>query len=154
MYDSDYDRDMQTMDEYREWIRNGVVGECLYEDGTCKNWSEIALVGRTADGNVVHINTDDPGKIPHFHYRDKDDWEKFHTCIRLDSPEYFHHGNKQDVLSGEQKEELMVFLSSPHRGWKEIQWTNWEYLVYMWGNENPDYTQLDMDFPMPDYMKL
>lgn len=49
----------------------------------------MARVGFTPDRYEVYVNTNDGGKIPHFHYRDANDWNRFHTCIKIDKPEYF-----------------------------------------------------------------
>ena len=84
-----------------------------------KNLTEMARIGftddgfevyiNTDDGFEVYINTDDGGNIPHFHYRTKNTWE-FHTCIRLDIAEYFHHDGKEDILNSKQRKQLVKFL--------------------------------------------
>lgn len=114
----------------------------------------MARAGFTKDNYEVYVNTDDGGNIPHFHYRLKSDWNKFHTCIRLDSPEYFHHTGKEDVLNSSQKKNLQKFLSSPvilsrYKGKFE---NNFELLCFLWDINNSNVQSGDWD--LPDYTTL
>lgn len=114
----------------------------------------MARAGFTKDNYEVYVNTDDGGNIPHFHYRLKSDWNKFHTCIRLDSPEYFHHNGKEDVLNSSQKKNLQKFLSSQvtlsrYKGKFE---NNFELLCFLWDINNSN-VQSD-DWALPDYTTL
>ena len=112
---------------------------------------EMARIGFTNDSYEVYVNTDDPGDIPHFHYRKKGTWEG-HTCIRLDKPEYFQHGDKQATLNSKQKKELVNFLKSKPLKAKRFD-TNWEYLINEW-NANNSNIEIAEDTKMPDYNKL
>ena len=112
---------------------------------------EMARVGFTDDDYEVYVNTDDPGKIPHFHYRKKNDWNKFHTCIKIEKPEYFIHGNKDGILNNKQKKALINFLKSKPNN-KRYN-TNWEVLVDLWNFNNSD-VEVDEDLEMPDYKNL
>lgn len=112
---------------------------------------EMARIGFTNDSYEVYVNTDDPGDIPHFHYRKKTTWEG-HTCIRLDKPEYFKHGNKQATLNAKQKKELIEFLNSKPIKTNRYD-TNWEYLLDTW-NINNSNVEISTDTKMPDYTKL
>ena len=67
------------------------------------NLTEMARIGFTDDMYEIYINTDDPGNIPHFHYRKANKWSEFHTCIKIASAEYFHHTGKEDVLNSKQR---------------------------------------------------
>lgn len=114
----------------------------------------MARAGFTKDNYEVYVNTDDGGNIPHFHYRLKSDWNKFHTCIRLDSPEYFHHTGKEDVLNSSQKKNLQKFLSSSvtlsrYKGKFE---NNFELLCFLWDINNSNVQSDDWD--LPDYTTL
>lgn len=114
----------------------------------------MARAGFTKDNYEVYVNTDDGGNIPHFHYRLKSDWSKFHTCIRLDSPEYFHHNGKEDVLNSSQKKNLQKFLSSQvtlsrYKGKFE---NNFELLCFLWDINNSNVQSDDWD--LPDYTTL
>ncbi len=114
----------------------------------------MARAGFTKDNYEVYVNTDDGGNIPHFHYRLKSDWNKFHTCIRLDSPEYFHHNGKEDVLNSSQKKNLQKFLSSQvtlsrYKGKFE---NNFELLCFLWDINNSNVQSDDWD--LPDYTTL
>lgn len=114
----------------------------------------MARAGFTKDNYEIYVNTDDGDNIPHFHYRLKSDWNKFHTCIRLDSPEYFHHNGKGDVLNSSQKKNLQKFLSSPvtlsrYKGKFE---NNFELLRFLWDINNSNVQSDDWD--LPDYTTL
>ena len=54
---------------------------------------EMAYVG-TFDNYHIYVYANE-GNIPHFHFRTTD---KKEGCIRIDKPEYFNHGNKQQIL--------------------------------------------------------
>nr|DAZ19335.1 MAG TPA: hypothetical protein [Caudoviricetes sp.] len=114
----------------------------------------MARAGFTKDNYEIYVNTDDGGNIPHFHYRLKSDLNKFHTCIRLDSPEYFHHNGKEDVLNSSQKKNLQKFLSSSvtlsrYKGKFE---NNFELLCFLWDINNSNVQSDDWD--LPDYTTL
>ena len=113
---------------------------------------EMARVGFIADEYEVYIHTDDPGNIPHFHIWDAETrGQKFHTCICIESPEYFHHTGKEDYLNSSMRKELVRFLKSKSKN-KRFS-SNWEYLVSMW-NDNNSKINVPEDITMPDYTKL
>lgn len=113
---------------------------------------EMARVGFIDDEYEVYIHTDDPGNIPHFHiWGAETRGQKFHTCIRIESPEYFHHTGKEDYLNSSMRKELVKFLSSKSRN-KRFS-TNWEYLISMWNNNNR-LINVPEDVTMSDYTKL
>ncbi len=122
-----------------------------YADASMKDFTEIARVGITDDDYEIYVNANDPGKIPHFHYRKANDWAAFHTCIKIEKAEYFHHGNKQDVLNSKQKKELVEFLKDKPKS-KRYE-TNWDLLVEMWNLNNSD-VEINEDVEMPDYRNL
>lgn len=112
---------------------------------------EMARVGFINEYEV-YIHTDDPGNIPHFHIWDVNTkGKKFHTCIRIDEPKYFHHTGKEDVLNSGDRKDLVMFLNQQPKN-KRFK-TNWEYLLSMW-NDNNSSVEIDEDIPMPDYTKL
>lgn len=123
-----------------------------------KKLEEMAVrVGITSKNYLVYVNTDDGGNIPHFHYvdeatRGKDSKKGFHTCIKLEVPEYFNHEGKEDKLSSKQKKELNEFLRKPFDRPK-FQGTNWDYIVMIWNMNNSD-KNIDEDQEIPDYTKL
>lgn len=113
---------------------------------------EMARVGFIDDEYEVYIHTDDPGNIPHFHILDAETrGQKFHTCISIESPEYFHHTGKEDYLNSSMRKELVRFLKDKSKN-KRFS-SNWEYLVSMW-NDNNSKINVPEDIPMPDYTKL
>lgn len=95
----------------------------------------IPMRGKTFE---IYVNTGDPGEIPHFHLRDKDDWEAFHTCIRIDQPEYFHHGSKCDVLNSREKKALQQFMIAPVTHKYANRLNNWEMVCMLWDTNNSD----------------
>jgi hypothetical protein len=114
----------------------------------------MARVGYAA-GLEIYVNTNDAGSIPHFHIRDKDDWDKFHSCIKILSAEYFAHEGKEDTLNSKQRKKLQEFLSSPAD--IDIKGAtipnNWKYICILW-NSNNSSTRIPKDAKMPDYRQL
>lgn len=120
-----------------------------------QNIEAMARVGYTSDRYEIYVNTNDGGKIPHFHYRDASDWSKFHTCIRIDRPEYFHHEGKSDVLNSKQKRALQKFMKSKVslNRYKDKFSNNWELICFMWDINNSD-IQIEDTTQQPNYMNL
>ena len=112
--------------------------------------NEMAQIG-VVDGYQIYVRTNDAGKIPHFHIWDlSTNGQKFHTCVRIDKPEYFKHTGKEGTLNSKERKHLISFLSGedPDSGF-----TNWQWLVFEWNRNNSD-VRIDPKTPMPDYTKL
>ena len=125
-----------------------IIDNYVYEQFDVLN--EMAQIG-CVDRFQIYVRTNDPGKIPHFHIWDKDTHgQKFHTCIRIDKAEYFHHTGKEDILSSKEKRLLVQFLNSND---PIDNITYWEVLVKEWDRNNSD-VFIDLDTSMPDYTKL
>lgn len=100
----------------------------------------------------VYIHTNDYCIIPHFHIWDrKIKGQDFRTCIKIITPEYFHHTGKENILDNKMKKELIEFLQLPSKNKRYS--TNWEYLVSMW-NDNNSNINIPENISMPNYMKL
>jgi hypothetical protein len=113
---------------------------------------EMARVGFFSDFEVW-IRTDDPGNIPHFHVWDRNSkGGLFHTCVKIESPEYFHHTGKEDVFNSKQKKELIEFLNAKPL---KAKWhpTNWDFIITLW-NANNSNTEVDEKQPISDYTTL
>ena len=111
---------------------------------------EMASVGDIDSKLTIIIRMNDPGNIPHFHIVDKQTLgSKFHTCVKIESAEYFHHTGKEDVLNTKQRKLLVNYLSSSIKNGL----TAWEYLVMTW-NFNNSNVNIDPNIQMPDYTKL
>lgn len=111
---------------------------------------EMANIGSIDNKLVAIIRMNDPGNIPHFHIVDKATLGRdFHTCIKIEAPEYFHHEGKEDVLNSKQRKNLNDFLKNKN----ELGVTNWKYLVTTW-NINNSNKNVDKDIVQPDYTKL
>ena len=113
---------------------------------------EMARIGYVDNLELI-IWTDDSGNIPHFHLRDRSTkGEKFHSCIRIDKPEYFIHTGKENKLNSKQKKNLMAFLQqNTTLGTATI--TNWDKVIMYWNDNNSDVI-IDSDIPIPDYTLL
>lgn len=117
------------------------------ESEELQDLEELSRIGYV--GNFeVYVNTNDSGKIPHFHYRDADNWGKFHTCICILESKYFHHGNKQDVLNSKQRKDLQQFLESESEEFEGL--TNWQVLVRQWNLNNYD-VKVPKDISISNY---
>ena len=138
---------------YENWFNYNWVLNELKKDFDIEG---INRIGFTDDGYEVFIVTDDHmlSDAPHFHYRkkEKDKKMEFHTCIRLDKAEYYHHIGNENILSDTQKENLMKFLksSSKNKRYKN----NWERLICSWNHQNNYKMVIDENLIIPDYTKL
>ena len=111
---------------------------------------EMAQIGGIDNNLVAYVRSNDPGNIPHFHIVDKSTLgSKFHTCVKIESPEYFHHTGKEGVLNSKQRKSLVNFLNSL----TPLEISHWEFLLLTWNTNNSN-KKLRMDLPMPDYTKL
>lgn len=79
--------------------------------------------------------------------------ERTHTCVCLDKIEYFHHTEKEDILTPKQKKYLVDFLKEECKKNKRYK-TNWEYALSMWNDNNTGKTQVDETSEVLDYTKL
>ena len=119
-----------------------------------QNIEAMTRVGFTSDRYEVYVNTNDDGKIPHFHYRDANDRSRLHTCIRIDRPEYFHHEGKSDVLNSKQKKALQKFMTSKVSGkYSDRFKNNWELVCFVWDINNSD-VEISDDMMQPNYINL
>lgn len=110
---------------------------------------EMASIGNIDNTLCVVIRMNDAGNIPHFHIMDKSTLgKKFHTCVKIETPEYFHHTGKVDALNSKQRKSLVEFLKSSHRNG-----TKWEMLIDLW-NINNSTIKVDDNIDMPDYINI
>lgn len=113
---------------------------------------EMAKIGDIHNEYRVFVNTDDPGYVPHFHIWDfKTKGQKFHTCIKYETCEYFHHHGKEDVLSSKLKKDLVEFFNK--KSVVDSDKTNWKIAVELW-NMNNSKIVLDPNLKIPDYKLL
>ena len=111
--------------------------------------NEMAQIGTFSKYTII-VWTNDPGNIPHFHIVDSSTrGEKFHTCLKIEAPEYFHHSGKEDVLNNKERKELLKFLNSKDK-WGE---QNWVVLLKEWDRNNSNYS-ININQVIPDYLKL
>ena len=103
----------------------------------------------------VYVNTNDAGNIPHFHLRDKNDWDKFHSCIKITSSEYFPHEGKEDELQASMRKALDKFMRSRVNSPKYSDKfdNNWQLVCFLWELNNSN-MEIPDDATMPDYKEL
>ena len=112
--------------------------------------SEMAQIGYVGSYQI-YIHTNDPGNTPHFHIWDLSTrGEKFHTCIRIDCAEYFHHTGKEDKLNSKLRKSLVNFLQSKD---EFDDCTIWVTLLKEWNRNNSD-VRIPLDTKMPNYLEL
>lgn len=111
---------------------------------------EMAQIGGIDNNLIAYVRSNDPGNIPHFHIVDKTTLgSKFHTCVKIESPEYFHHTGKEDTLNSKQRKSLVNFLNSL----TPLEISHWKFLLLTWNTNNSN-KKLSMDLPMPNYLEL
>lgn len=99
---------------------------------------------------TVEVRSKDNGKIPHFHIFDVD--RRFKTCVRIDMPQYFHHGEYIDVLNRRGRDALNKLLQMQLLVDGECV-TNWERIVKVW-NDNPERLNIGINVAQPNYSLL
>lgn len=123
---------------------------------------EMARVGFISSGNKqitfdVFVRTDDPGNVPHVHIQSKN--KKFKTCIRLDTNQYFLHGEWRDTFNTKQCKLFNNFMRSYKDTSLGFNITIYEYAVAMW-NDNNSKRKLsitndkDNNIIIPDYSSI
>lgn len=130
--------------------RNNIIMNLNGKPEGFKENTDYEVVGYINDGYTVYIDTDDSGKVPHFHFKKANDYDPFYACIKIESPEYFYHSSNQDVLNSDQKEEMIDFLKSECVD--DHYANNWELLLSNWNMDND--IQVDWNQVMPDYNLL
>lgn len=100
---------------------------------------EMAKVGDLDNQLVIYIWIRDEGNIPHFHIIDKSTMGKeFHTCVKIEKAEYFHHTGREDILNSMQRINLMEFFT------KSDKWGDnyWDIVLQEW-NRNSSKVEVD-----------
>lgn len=139
---------MGKIKNFNEFVNSETLNENTFEIED-KMLLEMASIGNIDNTLCVVIRMNDAGNIPHFHIMDKSTLgKKFHTCVKIETPEYFHHTEKVDVLNSKQRKSLVEFLKSSHRNG-----TKWEMLVDLW-NINNSTIKVDDNIDMPDYTNI
>lgn len=91
------------------------------------------------------------GPIPHCHF--VDDSLGIEICVRLDKPEYFNHGGKQQKFPNKRlRNTFAEFMESTAKiGGRET--VRWDLAALDWNGANEDYI-IPENTKMPDYRKL
>lgn len=94
------------------------------------------------------------GNIPHFHIWDtKTSGTKFHTNIKIETPEYYRPCGMEDELDKKMKLKLMEFLRSKPKNSRYV--TIYEYICSMWnGNSSLGTKKVGEYAEIPDFCYL
>lgn len=115
--------------------------------------NEMAKIGDMDKEYEVWVRTNDPGNKPHFHIWDSNSYgKKFHTCVEILQPKYFHHTGKEGVLNSSERKDLVKFLSSEDEDEDDGR-TYWDTLIREW-NRNNSSKKIPLDLEMPDYRNM
>ena len=129
----------------------------LYRTQQSLNEGYVDLSGRNnlkiKNVSAVVVHTIEGDNIPHFHLERKNR-KMTDICVRLDTNEFFTHGEKEDMLNNSDCLELDRWLRLENRkypinsdGIKFLM--NWQVLATMWNsrltgmldlNDQPDYS--------------
>ena len=91
------------------------------------------------------------GSKPHFHVYTKD--KKFHSCVRLDKPEYFKRPGKTSVFSKSELKALVKILETTTYVGRGEEISIWENLARSW-NLNSE-NKIKVEIPeIPDYASM
>ena len=139
-------KDKEKIKNFNEFVNS----KTLNEKTPTKEWDdmllEMAQIGNINKTLVIYVRSNDPGNIPHFHIVDKTTLgNKFHTCIKIETSEYFHHTGKEDVLNSKERKQLLDFLNYSN----ELGVSNWRYLLLSW-NTNNSTKKVNMNIQLPD----
>lgn len=118
--------------ELKEAIRNSIKEEL----GRELLLTEMARVGFMDQGRYeIYVWTDDPGNEPHIHIRDySTHGEKFETCVKLRTNEYFLHNGYTDMFNHRYEKLLYEFMTQPSKSPKYRN--NYECAVEMMNLNN------------------
>ena len=140
---------MEKIKNFNEFVNVGTLNEKTSMEESYDMLYEMAQIG-TFNKYTIIVCTNDSGNIPHFHIIDSSTrGEEFHTCIKIEKPEYFHHSGKEGVLNSKQRKSLVDFLKNSF----DEDTSNWEYLIMTW-NANNSNMKLSKKMPMPDYTNM
>ena len=120
--------------------------------------NEMARVGYMSGQFEVYVHTDDGGRTPHVHVRDKATRGfEFETCVELKRNWYFLHGKYKDLMTGDMVKDFAEFMESEPRNPKYQNY--YELSVDMWNLNNsveeviPQYDD-DGKIIMPNYRTI
>ncbi len=153
---------MESIKKFNEFVDNmnekssNVIEEndMLFEMASVGYFNTFKKIGKPESPKFKVFVNGGEGNEPHMHIWDDDtNGKQLHTCVCLTKIEYFHHNGKEDILTQDQKELLVLFLKDECKKNKRYK-TNWEYALSMWNDNNTDKTQVDETSEVLDYTKL
>ncbi len=123
----------------------GLLRPCIIRVGLFSQNPVLEIYIKTYDGSIPRFYIRDYETHGHF---DGKPISNFNTCIQFKSNTYFNHPGAEDILSTEQKAQLIEYLESGVGAYK-----NWHRLIDDWNCGNNE-SMLPYDLEMPDYSKL
>ncbi len=146
---------MMKFKTFNEFMSNDMEkNDMLFEMASIGYFNTFKKNGKPESPRFKVFVNGSEGNEPHMHIWDDDtNGEQIHTCVCLTKIEYFHHNGKEDILTKEQKEQLVLFLKDKCKKNRRYK-TNWEYALSMWNDNNTDKTQVDETAEVLDYTKL
>lgn len=92
------------------------------------------------------------GNVPHCHVVGLGSDGKKEVCVRLDKPEYFCHGVKQDKFTSDERKLFVRFMNRTSANEDEIEFSNWVAAVRAWNRYYPN-NQIKIEL-IPNYKIL
>jgi hypothetical protein len=141
---------MEKIKNFNEFVNSKTLNEKTPKQEWDDMLLEMAQIGNINKTLVIYVRSIDPGNIPHFHIVDKTTLgDKFHTCIKIETSEYFHNTGKVDVLNSKERKQLLDFLNNSN----ELGVSNWKYLLLSW-NTNNSTKKVNINIQIPDYTNI
>lgn len=138
--------------------RDFIIDENFYEAGTfvhgerlSHNLSNVKISVYSGDGNKPHFHVKSINK-KRGDKKSKDDG--FETCIRLDTNEYFRHGNKTGKLNNSELKSLVALLNKPIKSRYGVL-PLYTILCKEWNRDIDQTTKVNEDISkIPDYLNM
>lgn len=128
-----------------------IPGTNVYEIENHSIWS-MARIGEFHCNTLFSVRVySGEGDIPHFHIVDVQNGNE--TCIRIDVPEYFLHGDKTFTLNSKQKKKLIEFLNTVSEYEEDCGKTYYELIWEEWNRNNREH-RIPKPEVIPDYERL
>lgn len=114
-------------------------------------WS-MARIGEFHCRNLYSVRVySGEGPIPHFHVVDTQNGNE--TCVRIDCPEYFTHGDKIYEFNTKEKKKLMEFLNTVSPYEEDCGKKYYELIWEEWNRNNREY-RISKPNSIPNYENL
>lgn len=94
----------------------------------------------------------DEGPVPHCHVVGLGSDGSKEVCVRLDTPEYFCHGDMRSIFTENEKQLFVKFVNMINK----FNVRHWDWLISTWNGMCQEYTSMKKIHikKIPDYSKL